>query len=364
MTTTRTRATRAGRAAACLLTCGLASAASAQGPEAEALRVMQEVAATDSVPSLSVAVARGGSLVFARALGLADLEHEVAATDATVYPIGSVTKTLTAVAALQLAEGGRLDLDRPVQQYCPAFPRGPALMTVRQLLAHTAGVRHYDYRRFDEDFLNTRRFASIDDALSKFAADPLVGEPGEQFHYSSWGYVLVGCAIEGASGESYAAYLTANVIQPADMAQTQLDVVAEIVASRARGYARTDDGALVNAGLFDASDRYPAGGLLSTPADLARFASALLRGELLGADGRRQLWSSATLSTGEPTGYGLGWDLADDGTAVYHGGTAFDATTFLYVRPDEDIVVAIAVNLALWPRDRLELAQRLADLFQ
>ncbi len=83
----------------------------------------------------------------------------------------------------------------------------------------------------------------------------------------------------------------------------------------------------------------------------------------MGEDALRQLWSSAVLSSGEPTTHGLVWDLAADGDAVYHGGTALGATTFLCVRPYEGIVVAIAVNLSLWSRDRLELAPQLAEPF-
>jgi CubicO group peptidase (beta-lactamase class C family) len=166
-------------------------------------RLIQVAMTRDRLPSLSVAVGRDGELVHVAAAGFAALENAVAATPRNVYPIGSVTKTLTAVAALQLAERGRLSLDAPVQQYCGAFPAKEHPVTVRQLLGHLGGVRGYDYSRFEEDFLNRKVYPSIEAALEKFQADPLAAPPGDRYVYSSYGYVLVGCAIEGASGLSY-----------------------------------------------------------------------------------------------------------------------------------------------------------------
>jgi len=240
-----------------------------------------EIMAEDSLPSISVAVSKRAEIVYANALGIADLENQVSATTDTVYQIGSITKTFTAVAALQLVEQGKLSLSRPIQDYCEVFPAKQSPITSYQLLSHTAGVRHYDYRRFDEDFLNKVHYNSISEALSKFADDPLVSDPGVSYFYSSWGYVLTGCVVEGASSLSYRDLIRANIIDKANLSQTEFDVVSNIVPNRARGYSMSDSGDLNNVGLFDASDRYPAGGILSTPTDLVRYVNAILSGELL-----------------------------------------------------------------------------------
>jgi CubicO group peptidase (beta-lactamase class C family) len=324
--------------------------------------VVRAAAADGGLPSLSVAVSKDGKLVYAGAHGSADLENEVLATVTTVYPLGSITKPVTAVAALRLAAQGALDLDAPIQSYCPAFPEKAHPITVRQLLAHLGGVRHYDYRRFEEDFLNRRHFASIHDAIGKFAGDSLVAEPGTKYHYSSWGYVLVGCAIEGASRMSYAEFVRTAVLEPAKMRHTRLDVIADIVPHRARGYSRDDAGARVNAGCFDASDRYPAGGLVGTPTDLVLFSNALLDGRLLDAGSLKMMWSSQRTVSGGETGHGLGWDLAENGAEVFQGGTSVGATGYLYVRPQQRVAVALLTNLSLWTKERHALAQRLADI--
>jgi CubicO group peptidase (beta-lactamase class C family) len=344
-----------------LMTLGTATMM-AQAPRARADSLIAHVRSVDSLPSISVAVSRDGVIVYTNAVGLADLEQAVPATAATRYPIGSISKAITAVTALRLVSDGRMALDDPVQQHCTAFPVKPAPVTIGQLLAHTSGIRHYDYRRFDEDYLNTRRFTTLGDALGKFAADSLRHAPGTKYLYSSWGYVLLGCAIEGAAARPYIDAIRAAVLQPAGMPATDLDEVARIIPDRARSYYRPEAGGLLNAGLFDSSDRYPAGGLLSTPSDLVRFGAALAAGRLLPRPQLQQLWSEAALGIGGTTGHGLGWDLDSTG-AAFVGGTSVGSTTFLYVAPDRRTVVALVVNLAIWSRNRLHLARQLAGVF-
>lgn len=323
---------------------------------------IQETMKEHRLPSLSVAVAIDGEVVYADAHGLADLENNVAATADTVYRLGSVTKTVTAVTALSLAEQGKLDLDVSIQRYCPAFPVKEHEITSRQLLAHLAGIRHYDYRRFEEDFLNKKAFSSIEESLSKFAGDPLLAPPGTAYHYSSWGYVLIGCAIEGADGTSFDEAIRNAVLRPARMTQTMLDNARAIIPHRANGYSGNDDGSWSNVGWFDSSDRIAAGGLVGKPADLARFGAALLQGELLGTDSLENLWSSQSTASGESTGAGLGWKLSESGDEVFHGGTTVGGSAYFYIQPDQGVVVAFATNLSLWTKGRHEFAQQLATI--
>lgn len=331
---------------------------------AEVDALLHDVMQRDALPSISVAVAQDGQLVYQRTHGLADVASGMRATADTVYAQGSVSKILTATAALMLAKQGKLDLDAPVQEYCTAFPEKSATLTTRQLLAHTAGVRHYDYRRFAEDFLNDKAFNSIPDAMQKFAADPLIATPGEKYHYSSWGYVVAACAIEGASGSRFEDVMQQRIFSVAGMKHSLLDHSGLQLAARATGYSLQDDGSLKAGGVQDPSDRYGASGWLATPGDVARFASALLDGKFLDADARRMMWRAQILSNGESTDHGLGWDLDATSGAVMKGGTAFDASSFLYVLPDEKLVVVINTNRVLWNKGREALAAELAALYR
>lgn len=325
--------------------------------------LLRQIMKRDKLPSLSVAVSVDGELAYQRALGHADITTATPATPETVYAQGSVTKALTATLAMQLAGAGKLDLDVAVQKYCAAYPEKSGTVTLRQLLAHTAGLRHYDYRRFEEDFMNSTAYESIPDAMQKFADDPLVAAPGEKYHYSSWGYVVVACALENASGQSYAELLRARILEPTNMTHSRMDESGLQPENQATGYSLQDDGSWKATSRQDPSDRYGAAGLLSTPTDIVYFADALLQGNLLDPAQRQTMWSSQQLENGEPTGHGLGWDLDEKSGTVMKGGTSFDATSYLYILPAEGISIAINTNLILWGKGREELAEKLAEIY-
>jgi len=329
----------------------------------EADRIVQAAMDAGHLPSISVAVSSNGRIVYEKAFGLANVAMETRATPATVYAQGSVTKVLTAISALMLANKHLVDLDAPVQQYCPAFPRKQDNVTLRQLLGHTAGIRHYNYRQFEKDFLNKVTYATIPDALVKFKDDPLVASPGEKYHYSSWGYVVAACAIEGVSKQSFNDFVVTQILAPAGMSHSQMDKPNLGLPSRATGYSLQEDGTLKVSEALNPSDRYGASGLLSTPSDMIRFSTALLDGKLVGGDALEMMWSPQPLADGGNSGHGLGWDLDEKFHAVGKGGSAFDATSYLYLVPSNDLVVAISTNRILWDDGRLELARDLARVF-
>ena len=99
--------------------------------------------ASTHVPGVSIAVVENGQLEWAAGFGFADLENNVPASEQTLYRLASISKSLTATAAMQLWERGKLDLDAPVQKYCPAFPQKSAPITTREVMGHLGGIRHY-----------------------------------------------------------------------------------------------------------------------------------------------------------------------------------------------------------------------------
>jgi CubicO group peptidase (beta-lactamase class C family) len=312
------------------------------------------------LPSLSVSVGVGDSIIYSEAFGQSDLENAVPATRRTVYRFGSVSKAMTAVAVLRLAEEGKLDLSAPIQEYCPSFPEKSRPVTSRLLLAHLAGIRHYKYPERRDEYLSKRYFRSIAGALSVFKEDPLIDGAERQFVYSSFGYVLLGCVIEGASGRSYREYMQEAIFLPAGMKQTALERPERLVPHRARGYDETEAGELRNAAFVDLSDRYPSGGLIGTAEDLVSFGLTLLAGKLLSDASREEMWTSKRTGSGEETGYGFGWNLSADGREVTHGGLSAGASSYLYILPAEKVVVGFCANLQGWGEPRYELAQEIA----
>jgi membrane dipeptidase len=320
----------------------------AQPPPAEAVEVDPPAAieaaiaramTAQHIPGLSVAVGVRGQVLYAGGFGAADLENGVPATADTVYLLASVSKTITAVAALQLAAAGKLDLDAPVQTYVPDFPKKQWTITARQLLGHRAGIRHY---RDDEPEV-TRHYERFSDALDMFANDPLRFQPGTAYEYSSFGYNLLGAVIERAAGGSYVDYVRAHIAGPSGALTLAPDDVRALVPHRAQGYQRSAEG-LRNAELADSSFKMPSGGLSASAPDLVRYALALLDGRLLPAEARKRMW---TESPPNPDHYALGWMVTSSGgkREVWHTGSQPRVSTVLYLQPEHGLAVALLCNL-------------------
>ena len=325
--------------------------------------LVQQQIKSYSVPGLSIAVTQQGQIVFSRRYGWADLENRVRVTDETLFRIGSITKPITATAALMLAERGQIDLDVPVQRYCAAFPEKPWPLTARELLAHIAGVRGFHTMSgVSPELLSDTHYERVADSIALFASDPLVAKPGTHYEYSNYGYDLIGCVLEGASGKQFDDLLRTLIFIPAGMTTTTLDDSLRIVPNRSRNYTHAKDGSLRNAKSLDTSNRIPAAGLLSTADDLARFVLALESGRLRAPAQVRQMWTEQTTDDGKHNGYALGWMIHDHNhtTSVAHTGEQPGSSTILYVMPGKRSSFAVLANsdaAGLW-----KLADQLADL--
>lgn len=295
-----------------------------------------------SIPGLSIAIVTDNQIRWSKAFGFADLENFVPFLPTTVHRLASVSKTLTAVAAMQLAERGKLDLEAPIQKYCPAFPKKQRPITSLQLLGHLSGIRHY---ATGENFDSTRHFESIEESLAPFKDDPLLQEPGSKYTYTTYGYVVLGCVIEGASGMTFADALRENVTKPAGMERTRPDDALAIVPNRARGYARLQDGRLRNASSADTSNKVPGGGLLSTAEDLARFAIALETGKLLKPETFRRMRSPMKTTDGKESAY-FGWRIGErlGEQVLSHTGSQQGTATFFGMVPEKGFALALIAN--------------------
>jgi CubicO group peptidase (beta-lactamase class C family) len=321
------------------------------------------------VPAVSVAIVEENQIRFQRGYGTADIENFVPAKASTVYRIASTTKPLTAVAAMQLAEKGKLDLDAPVQKYVPSFPIKKFPVTTRQLLAHLSGIRNY--KRGEGE--RTNRYNTLTEALSIFEDDPLDFEPGTRFGYTTFGYTLLGAVIEGASGMTFVDYLRDNIFKPAGMQHTQVDDLFAIIPNRARGYSPRVfgqfDGNYRNPYLMDSSYKIPGGGLVSTAEDLARFAIAVQNGVLIKPETFAEMSKSQKTRDGRETGYGYGWYVGVSGgfsnnpDSVGHGGVQPGFTSNLLILPKKRFAVVILTNLEGGGRLGLgTLAEQIAEI--
>lgn len=305
--------------------------------------------AANNIPGVSVAVVENNAYEWSAGFGMADLENFVPATSQTLYRLASISKPITATAALLLWQQHKLDLDAPVQKYCPAFPQKDATITTRQVLGHLGGIRHYKADSQDDlEVGNTRHFDdTIRSGLKFFADDPLVAKPGTSFHYSTQGFTLVGCALEGASGEKYVDYVQKNILQPAGMLHTRTDDRFALIPYRTRFYQKDKSGEIKNADFLDSSYKVAGGGWLSSADDMARFAVALLTDRLLLRSARDLMWTSLKTADGKETGYALGWGTGKDlGVPdVEHGGGQQGTSTFILMVPERKAGVIVLMNI-------------------
>jgi len=329
----------------------------ADSSEARARQFIAGLRSTEKIPAVCATVAKVGSIVWSEALGESDLEDGATASTRTRYRIGSLSKLITAAAAARLYDQGLLDLDAPIQKYVPTFPASG--ITVKLLLGHLAGLRHYGAG----EYLNQKRYSSVAETLAVFQNSPLLQPPGAKYFYSSYGFNLLGAALERAGSQDFGTLIQRQVCDPLRLQFTIPEDNTKVVVGRSRYYSLTN-GQVENAPYTDLSDRWPSGGFLSTTEDLARFGVAHLAGEFFRPDTLRMMFTSQRTVEGVETGVGFGWRIGvlDNRRIYHHGGDAIGGRAFLLLRPEGSIVVALVGNLG-FARFAERQAMELADLF-
>jgi CubicO group peptidase (beta-lactamase class C family) len=333
----------------------------ASSAEGKATALLQAFAAKNGLPGAAAAVARVGQPTWTWVFGEADVEQHVPVRSHTLFRIGSLSKLLTAEGVVRLASSGKLDLDADIHKYVPSFPGEGVPITSRELAGHLAGIRHYR-----NDYMNTERFASVTDSLKRFENDPLVSPPNTAYHYSSFGYVLLGAVIEGASKQNYVDYIRSAILKPLGMKSTVPDSNRSIIEWRSRAYSKEDAGALSNGPYMDTSDRLPAGGYLSSVDDLVKFGLEHVTPGALSADEYGLLFTSQKTSSGVKIGVGFGWRIGTDSQGrpiFHHGGDTVGGRAFLLIYPEDQMVVVFLSNLSFAPFNEKN-AEALADCFR
>lgn len=301
---------------------------------------------------LSALVMLGGETVVSENLGFADLEHRVPVTNETRFGLASITKAFTGLSLLKLHEAGRIDLDAPIQRYVPAFSVKPGgVITLRLLAAHLAGIRHWGQER--NAALYARHFDDVNDVLTLFKDDTLVAPPGTRASYSSYGYNLIGAAIQSASGVKYQDYVNREIITRLGLSHTGFDDVRRVMPNRARRYSyfdpwtfAVDSNAVFRVPDWDYSHNIAGGNMFSTAQDLALFGRAIEHPGLLSKESLDLLYQRPTVGTVQATmSFGF---FVSDSTAPHRllniGGSNAGVQSGLFVYPEEDLVIVVLSN--------------------
>lgn len=296
-------------------------------------------------PGVSVWVDKGGVNVYSVAFGETDIENGLAASIDSAYPIGSITKSFTALAALQLVAAGQLDLDAPVSRYLEDFS-GPAKdVLVRQLLTHTSGIPNYTSIPVVRDQLKRQKLGR-EQMVSFFADLPLQFEPGTRFNYTNSGFYLLGLIIEKVSAKDYYQYLQENVWDPLGMARTYSGDDEQLISGRVRGYEYGQKG-FSNASPWYYLVPFSAGSIISTVGDLARYRRGVFVSDVIDSKVRALVLKQVPMKDGTPNPYTLGALIKSD----FHGHIKYSHSGEIYgffsdhaYYPDDDLTIAILTN--------------------
>jgi len=300
--------------------------------------------AKQHVPGLALLVSRGGDIVRAQGYGLANVELQVPVKPETIFQSGSVGKQFTATAVMMLVEEGKMALDDPLTKYIPDAPNTWKLVTIRELLSHTAGFTDYP-----EDF-DMRKDYTEDQLLKIVEKIPLAFSPGTSWSYSNLGYLTLGIVIHKVTGQFYGDFLQERIFHPLGMSSTRIISEEDIVPNRAAGY-RLVKGELKNQEWVSPKLNTTAdGSLYFSILDLAKWDAALYTEKLLKQSSLDQMWTVAKLSNGQPNSdhYGFGWltGKRNGHRVVEHGGTWQGFRTEISRYLDDKLTVVVLTNLA------------------
>lgn len=297
------------------------------------------------IVGVSAAVIVDGKVAWQEGFGYADKDAGIAMTAHTPVGIGSVTKTFTALAALQMQEKGRWTLDDPLSGYLPAFqPRTHgedlAQVTLRRLITHTSGLPTDSFRNMAQGQADYR------DVVGLINRTAMAHPPGLVGQYSNAGYNLLGHALADSSGMDYREYVRRRILLPLGM---QHSGFADDVQGQHRSKAYRADG--MEATPFELRD-VASGGLYSSSQDMARYALSLInayegRGSLPVAKATmRQMFTLQRNIPIDTNKKGLGWFLFqnDREVAAYHSGSTFYYNAAVIVLPQHRAAAVILAN--------------------
>jgi len=322
------------------------------------------------LPSVSIAIMRGHKLFFAKAYGFADHSANTHATTHTIYSIGSLSKQFTAAAIMKLYEEGRLKLNEPVTKYLPEFSATQTTIpTIRNLLQQNSGLPAWDdlpeFQDVDTGDPNRFRLFKMVDVIAR---QPPLFRTGDWWSYSNSNYTVLAAVVERVAGMQHDDYLVEAFLNRLRLRSTGGCASSRVTSAGQRAVGYQDSRAYVLRPLTTVKARAftGAGGLCSNVLDLATWMRALVDGQVVSADGFRQMTTAVRLGVGFTPPYGFGLSLLPlaGQRAVWHTGVMSGYTAVLAYFPEHDLIITILANARRAHLDQIvkDIARQLLDL--
>lgn len=290
----------------------------------------------NKVPGMQVAVSHKGKLIYSKGFGFANIELNEKVTVNSKFRIASVSKPITAVLTARLHQNGLIDVDHLINFKKYGLRNFMVKISLRQLICHAAGIRHY----LPKDTLVASYRNSLLNGLKILETDTLLHKPGSQFHYSSYGYNLVGAYLEKTIGKSFENLLADSLFNPLQMNNSTIDHPYRIIKNRTAAYELINN-EIENARFFDNRYKTPSGGLLATAEDLAKFGNELIYGNYLNRSSKQLLFEPYQYTLEKESDTGFGWVVTKDesGNKLYgHLGGITGGCSAIIIYPDSEFV--------------------------
>lgn len=321
-------------------------------PAAQIAKVDEAVKAAmekGQIVGLAIGIIDNGEVAYLKGYGLADREGNVPVTSRSLFRWASVSKPVTAVAAMQLVDKGQLDLEADVRKLVPEFPDHGSTITMRQLLCHQSGIVHYTNGKVvktNRRYLQPNPFIDVVLALDNFKESPLIHKPGEKMSYTTHGYILASAVVERAGKQTFATQVKDRIAKPLGMKTFRPDYQWEQIPYRAVGYKKKGDEIVMSTDT-DVSWKLGGGGFISNIDDFAKFGAGLINRKLVSEKAEKEMWTAQKTSTGESTSYGLGFGIdvnADGRLKVSHSGSQEKTKTMMILFPKQKRGVVLMTN--------------------
>ena len=311
-------------------------------------RILAEEAKEQNLVGLAVGVIQPGQDIRIATHGYSNLEREQPVTSDTVFNWASNSKPVVAAMLLRHVERGRVELDQDVRTLVPSLEEKAHVVTLRHVLCHVSGIPHYRNGRVLPGREVPDEWRDELDPIvgvSYFRASPLLFQPGERYSYSSYAYILLSAAVQAASDTPLTDQVDEFVNRDLGLASFQLDT-PDRQPEWTFAYRKSFGGKLVR--VRDAAHfwKHGAGGYKSNVEDFAKWARALMEGEMLNDDTRRQMFTRQPLLDGSPGRFGLGVVVSGEGRTlrVEHGGSQEETRTSMVLYPRQSLGVVVMCN--------------------
>lgn len=301
--------------------------------------LLNDLVNENKIPGLAITVLKNGKTLLQKGYGYADLESKTLIDPRNaIFRIASVSKPISATALAHMVNDGLIDLDASFCKYVSYYPKKKWDFTIRQLASHTAGVRGYQGTEY-----GLNKAYSIKESIEIFKDDDLLFEPGTDYLYNSYDWVLISLAMQEASGIPFEEYVKEKVLNPLEMTDTFPEVTER---SRSATFYSKNRLGFRKAIPVNNYYKLAGGGYLSTTEDIAKFGQTYLDGKILNEESLLPFLTSEVVK-GNKTYYGLGWQVSEDkkGRPFYgHVGNGVGGYSNFFVYPEEQLVFAILIN--------------------